>query len=811
MMRPRWRKVWHDLINNMSRTLLVVFSIAVGVFSIGVIVGAYIIISKDMSASYASNNPMNLDLRTGPFDDTLVSTIQNTHGVKDAEGRNVFTVRARMKGAEKWVTLNVIAIEDYSKMNINLLRIDSGTNSPKDKQAVLDRKVQQDMQVKVGQTLELQLENGTIKELPVVGLVQDASTAAGDFLANPFVYITINTLPYLNQAPVYNRLYVTMTDQNNNDTHLQSMLTTVRDKVEKSGVSVFRSRFAKTNEHPMASTVQAILGILLALGVLILFLSSSLIANTLNALLNQHLRYIGIMKLVGASRNQVLQMYMVLIFSFCLIALAIAVPLGGQGAYALSSYIADKINFALMGYRIVPLALMIQIIVGLAVPLLAGFVPVLNGSKISVVRALSDNQMLEESKPVHVEAKKETLIEKVSLRFSKVLSKQNIHIPRPMLISLRNTFRRKGRLILTLFTLTMAGAIFIAVFNVRVTLHDYVNSIGQYFLADVTLDFDQPYRLNEIITKVKAISGVTAVEGWAYASAEAINPDDTLAENLTILAPPSDSKMVAPNLLAGRWLIPGDQKALAVSEQIYLSFPNIKPGDQLYIKINGKKEYWTVVGIFKFVPQEGTIAYGTYEYIAKVTHQNNQAFSYRIMLDKHDKAYQNLMSTKIDTFFHGSGYHINQVRTGDSTLKSASESLDILITFLLIMAILTAIVGSMGLAGTMGMNVLERTREIGVMRSIGAVDRAIMQTVIVEGMAIGGISWVLGAILSIPITYGLSDIVSLAVFQSPITVIFTFTGFLIWFLVVLVLSALASLLPARNAANLTIREVLAYE
>ncbi|PKN89712.1 MAG: hypothetical protein CVU45_06255 [Chloroflexi bacterium HGW-Chloroflexi-7] len=86
-----------------------------------------------------------------------------------------------------------------------------------------------------------------------------------------------------------------------------------------------------------------------------------------------------------------------------------------------------------------------------------------------------------------------------------------------------------------------------------------------------------------------------------------------------------------------------------------------------------------------------------------------------------------------------------------------------------------------------------------------------MQTVIIEGMAIGGISWLLGAILSIPITYLLSDIVSLAVFESPIKVVFTATGFLIWFLVVLILSALASLLPARNAASLTIREVLAYE
>jgi putative ABC transport system permease protein len=169
------------------------------------------------------------------------------------------------------------------------------------------------------------------------------------------------------------------------------------------------------------------------------------------------------------------------------------------------------------------------------------------------------------------------------------------------------------------------------------------------------------------------------------------------------------------------------------------------------------------------------------------------------------------MGERLDKYFRDLGYHVNQVRTGESTLKTASDSLDILVTFLLIMALLTALVGSMGLTGTMGMNVLERTREIGVMRSIGAVDREIMRTVIVEGIVIGSISWLVGAALSFPITYLLSFIISAAIFNSQIAVHFTYQGFAIWLLVVLALSAVASILPARNAARLTILEVLAYE
>ena len=127
------------------------------------------------------------------------------------------------------------------------------------------------------------------------------------------------------------------------------------------------------------------------------------------------------------------------------------------------------------------------------------------------------------------------------------------------------------------------------------------------------------------------------------------------------------------------------------------------------------------------------------------------------------------------------------------------------------MALLTATVGSMGLMGTMGMNVLERTREIGIMRSIGAGDRIVMLTVVVEGMVIGLISWILGAIVAFPISVLLSNILSVTIFQTPIDLVFTPTGFVIWLILVLILSALASVLPARNAARLTIHEVLAYE
>ena len=812
-MRPRWRKVLHDLFDNKARTLLVVFSIAVGVFSIGVIAGAYEIISNDMSASYAANQPANIDFLMENFDEDVLTSVRNAKTINAAEARRVFNIRVRVAGTEKWSTLDVVAFHDFAKNNVNLLRPLEGTGEPRKREVLLEQNALKDFNVGVGGKLEFQLPDGSTEIMPVVGIVQDIAMGAGDFLASPHAYMTMDTLPYMQQPELYNHIYATVSESGDDILHLRTVGADLKDKLEKGegDATVIRMRFALSHEHPLASTVDAILGILMALGILIVFLSSSLIANTLSALLSQHLRYIGVIKLVGGRNRQVFFMYLALIMCFSALALLIAVPLGGQGAYGLALLVSSMLNFNLLGYRIVPVAFLIQIAVGALVPLVAGLLPVISGSRITVLRALSGDLTQDEKQVQAGEEKQLSWFDRMQLRFTHILTVRGIHIPRPFIISLRNTFRRKRRLALTLFTLTMGGAIFIAVFNVRTTLHDYIGAIGKYFTADVSVDFDSPYRLHEIEQTAMQMPGVLKVEGWQFTSSEILDENDNVLENINIFGPPAQSKLVEPILVAGRWMQADDVRKLVVSEAVYKYYPNMQPGDTLKLKIDGRKEIWEVVGIFKFVDREGVLAYAPFEYMSQMNHLVNRSSSYRIVLDKHDRPYQDAMAEKLDRFFSDNGFKVRKAQAGRASLDKAVESLDTLAVFLLIMALLTATVGAMGLTGTMGMNVLERTREIGIMRSIGADNRAVMRTVIAEGVVIGMLSFAFAIVLSVPFTYLLSNIVSQAVFQTPIDTIFTFTGYGIWLALVLVLSALASVLPARNAARLTIREVLAYE
>jgi len=811
-MRPRWRKVISDLLDNKVRTLLVVLSIAVGVFAIGVLAGTYVIISQDLGVTYAANNPSNMEIRLDDFDEDLLHTIREFDGVKEAEARRVFTLLIRPQGESKWTAVDVVALDSFQDNEVNLLVPVSGASAPNEDQILLEKDVLDEFQIAPGETLEVRLGDETVKQVEVAGVVRDASTGAIDFLSPPLAYIQMDDLSFYNEPDRYNRVFATVDAAGQDDEEfIRGVLANLTEKIEKNDYTVDRSFISKTHEHPLEPTINAVLGILLALGVLIVFLSSSLIANTLSALLKQHLRHIGVMKLIGGRDWIIFRMYLVMLLVFGALSLVIAIPAGGHGAYALAEFVGDKMGFSLLGYRFVPLSLGIQIAVGILVPLVAGLIPVIRGSRVTVQRALDGNGTRSGGEIGEDGKVSGSRFDQFQLKATRGLADRGIRIPRQLLISLRNTFRQRGRLLLTLFTLTMGGAIFISVFNVRVTLFDYVQNIGNYFLADVTVDFERPYRLNEIEEFAYQDPRVTHVEGWTFAAAEILFPDGSTAENISILAPPADSDLVYPLLVSGRWIQPGDERKMAISEGIYDYYPDLQIGDSIPLKFKGKQELWQVVGVFKFIGLEGVIAYTPYDYISREQNLANRSFSYRFVTVQHDREYQNMMARELDAYFRDRGFHVQEATPGLSSLDKAAESLDILITFLLIMALLTAAVGSMGLTGTMSMNVLERTREIGIMRSIGATDREIMRMVIVEGLLIGLISFGLAILAAVPFTYLLSGIVSNAVFATPIAVEWTYTGYLIWLGLVIVLSSLASVLPARSAARLTIREVLAYE
>jgi putative ABC transport system permease protein len=795
--KPRWSKVLTDLWDNKLRTILVVASIAVGVFAVGTIVTAYVILSEDVGVQYSARNPANIDIQTDPFYEDFVRVVEHGSGVLDAEGRQIVQVRATVNNGN-WQKIKLVAVRDFLGMRINLLTATQGKAIPNRRELVISDDFLNRTGFEVGDLIEIELPDGTTEFLPLVGLVSDQVTNGRDFMGGAIGYITLDTMDWLGLGDHYNHLYVRVDGDSNRDAIIQAVTEEIEDRIERNNLQVYRTKTQLSNEHPLSSIVLALLGVMAALGGLILILSSSLIINTLNALLTQHLRQIGVMKLVGARSVQIIGMYLILILSYGVVALILALPLSSIAGYSLAKFITGFINAEIQGFRVIPISIVLQVFIALLIPLIAGYLPVNSGSKTNVRRAISNDR------PGGL-SKRAGWLNRISDWVG--------WLSRPILLSLRNTFRRKGRLLLTIFTLTVAGAIFIAVFNVRSSMSHFMEQIGQHFKADITLSFSRPYPISRIEQLVLPVPGVVDLEGWGAASVDVLAPDDSVLETIQIMAPPAESNLINPEIVAGSWVEPGERKSLVVSDSIYDHFPDLKPGDPLRVETpKSRQEDWTIVGVFRFTgDMDDVLAYADYDFISDQLDTPNQALTYRIITSDHSVEGQTKIGQAIDQHLREHDLMVNEVEVGSFTRDQSTKGINILIIFLLLMALLTAFVGSIGLTGTMGMNVMERTREIGVMRAIGAMDHEIIKSVVIEGGFIGVITWVFAVFLSFPISQVLLTIVSEAMMGSLMELAVTYQGFLIWLGAVLVLSMTASILPARNAARLTIREVLAYE
>lgn len=796
LLKPRWSKVFSDLWEDKTRTILVVASIGVGVFAIGMVISAYFIMDEDISHSYASVNPPNIEIWTDPFDEGLVRSLRKVAGVEDVVAHRMIDVRASI-GDENPQNLKLFGLTDFSG-NINLLSPIEGTHIPGDGEIIISQDLMHMSGYHPGDIINVNFPDEKTRELTVVGLVTDQTTSKPTPDPMTSAYVTMKTLYSFGLGESYNHLYITVEGKGDDSDFITEVGDAVEEKIERSQRHIYKRDEGLSNEHPMSDNTLAVIGLLGALGGLLTILSSSLIINTLNALMSQQLRQIGVMKLVGGRSNQILGMYLSLIVFYSLIALIFAVPLGAAAGYGLSWLITSILGAVLQGFRFVPEAIITQVVIAFMVPLVAGFFPVRSGARTSVRRAISDFRP-------GTTPKTRTLLN--------INKKWMRGISRPILLSFRNTFRKKGRLFLTIFTLTVAGAVFIAVFNVRDSMSNLMDQLMDHFLGDVTVTFQQPYRVSEVEQALLEVSGVEAVEGWGGARGEIVDEGGESVTDLSISAPPQNTQLLSPEFVAGRWLLPNEEKKLVLSDTIYNFYPDIKPGDTLRVKLAGRRaEEWQVVGIFRFVDMLGDpFGYANFDIIARKTGLPAQALSYRIVTTVHDVEAQIELTQRIDQHLSKRNLDVVSVQSGSALRKDASIGMNMLVIFLLIMAILTAFVGSIGLTGTMSINVLERTREIGVMRTIGAVDKVIMQSVIIEGLVIGMITWVLAIGLSFPISTALLTIIGETMMGSAMSAEFTPLGIFLWLGIVIILSIIASIMPARNAAKLTINEVLAYE
>lgn len=760
----RARKVAGDLGASKARSALVVLSIAVGVTAVGTVVGARGLMADSLAAARDQGRFPAATLRTDPLDAALLARLRDLPGVELLEARSLVAVRLDAGGRRLELALTAGAFESSGLARV---RPEVGAWPPPEDGLLLERDSLAVAGLRIGDAVRVTAPGGAPRSVLVAGTVHDVTPPSASTSGVLSGYVTPDTLRALGYDGGPNQLHLGVT-AGAGRAAARRVVVAVRAEIEGSGRTVLAATVPEPGRFWAHDQVDAMVLLLTVLGAVALLMSGFLVANSISALVAEQLRQIGVMKAVGAGGRDTAVVYLGVALVLGALALAVSMPLGAVAAATLAGYAAGLVNLDPAPFRIVPEAVALQAAAGLVVPLVAALGPVVSASRVTVREAVASQGLGGVGAAGLVAG----------------LARRAPTIPASVRLSLANAVRRPRRLALTLAALVLAGTALLAVLSVRSSLARTLDDGSRYRAYDVAIDLDRPIPVEDVERAVAA-----EAEAWPVASAY-VGGGDTF----TVLGAPEGTQLVRPFVVEGRWLRAGDERALVVNDQLLDAEPALRPGSETTLSVDGRSGTWRVVGVVRGL-LEGPLAYAPAAEIGDAR---------RVLAA--GAAVQGLPER-----LEAAGIPVASIVTAAERRALDEKNYGTLVSFLLVMAALLAVVGGLGLAGALGLGVIERTRELGVLRAIGAGDADIARLVLAEGVAVAAVGALAAVPLSLPAGRALAEAVGELFLGGPPTYAFATWGAVAWLGVALLVALVAGALPALRAARLPVRKLVAYE
>jgi putative ABC transport system permease protein len=788
----RWKKVINDLLANRSRTFMAAVATTVGIVGIGAVLCAYTILVRELDANYARTKPASATITVQPVSSALIDRVRRIPGVRGAEARGLYQARIRL-GEDPWKTLFLFVIDDFDSMTIALSKPEVGATPPRPGEILIERAAFRVLGARAGDTVTVRLLGIGQQGLRVSGGIHDPAQAPAWMEGLVYGYVTKETLALFGHVPL-NQVLLTVAEKPSDKAHIRSVVKSVTDSMTAAGYRVGHVDVPEPGQHPHQTQLKALLFLLQAFGGLCFLLSTVLVITLIGAMMSQQTRQIGVMKAIGARVGQVAALYLSAAPVLGCVAILVGIPLSVLGARAYARFAAGMLNFEIVNSSVPLWTYVFLVAIGLVIPALAALYPVLRGSRITIREAISDYGIAPRAQS-----------SRVPDRIARMLTA----VPRPLLLSLRNTFRRTGRTAFTLGTLAVGGAMFITALTVAASVTKTIGVFQNAMKYDLRVTLTSPLPFERVAPVAQGVPGVVRVEGWGQARASIVYPDGTDGNGFVIMAPPIATDLLQFRIIEGRGLTSGDTNSLIVNHIFMDQHPQVKVGDDITLRLAGRKTAWHITGVIRQIGPP--TAFTAYDHLSGLLDQKGLVKTVAVVTRERSVKAHRTTGAALEEALSGAGIDVNDLVSIYSIQRILEDHFVVLTTLLLLMSGLIAVVGGLALLTTMSIQVMERTREIGVMRALGASNHELFKIIGAEGLTIGILSWVLAVVLAVPLSKYVGDIFGLIFVRTTLDFALSGRAFILWLAAVVLLSLVASYFPARKATRLTIRETLVYE
>ena len=809
-------KLGRDLRATWSRIVMMVIAIAVSLTVFGGVFYAWTVMGRETSAAYMSTEPASATILLDEAIDAtrmaeIVDGAGSRPGVIAATGRTQFTTDLAIKGQPREIPLQVFVATPDDSMRIARFFPEQEAWPPAAGEIFLGRDSLDVLGVAVGDTVTVKTPSGGRGELLVSDTVYDPSLSPSPQEQTGRGYLSTASLAMSGGTAMLDQLKIQVAEPGQpSPSRDRAAVVAVADDVgvwlqSEFGLAIREIQVPPPYAHPHQWQADALLLAMLAGGAAAVLLSTILVANMLNGLFTQQIPQIGIMKAIGASSGAIGRLYL----AMTLLVAAAATLLALGPSIVIGRALVSNV-FAFLGIRPTGIdapwwTYGVILVLGLGLPPLMALVPLVRTSR-TTVRAAMDH---------HGGGSKPSTATGVLARLSRIG-----RVDRGLLMALRNTVRRPARFLLSVGLLASAGTVFVAGVSLSAGVGAIEQEQNEQRNWDVDVQLASPASIDEVakvlgeLPNVSLVEGLNAVPTGLAGTGEIpvtrTYPDQGHGRVSVTAVSAGLTTFTPPRLLDGRWLDPGETGAVVINQVTRKNtIPDVGVGETVQLIVSGRSTMWQVVGIAEERMGGGGV-YATAEGFAAAMGQRPLVNQLRIATDRHDEQTRGAVARAAEASLSEAGVVVGSADSVSRREAIGAGHMGPIITIVLAIAVAMGVIGGIGLASTMSTNILDRTREFGVMHAIGARPERVRRIVTAEGVFLAIASVVVAVLPTLGLTAVLGAGLGDLFFSAPLPYRISVPAIVIWAVIAILGSILATEAAATRASRLTVREALAY-
>jgi len=789
-MRMMLKKAAADLRSVPGRTLLVIVALAIGLWGVGGILVSYVILTRDLAANYQQTRPPHAVLTSGDFGRLDLAALRARPEIERAEFRDLSLQRIEVRPGE-WIPLWLFGVSDFERAELALVRTERGARVPPPGTMLIERDGRLVSTLDIGSRPRVRV-GARVREVPVSGIAFDPAQAPATQDHFIYGYADPATWSAITGEPANRRLIVRLRGVRSKR-DVESAVNRLVGELRAQGIAARSAKIGKFNAHPHQWQLDTLLLLQGGIGLLAFFMGAVLVSQLMASILARQVREIGILKAIGATRRQVLAIYLAMLLALGAVAGAIAIPLAVGSGYAFSEFVSGKLNFEILTRELPHPVYLALAAASLLLPVALSWPALRRGIGVAVREAVSDYGI------------------SAGTGGTPAGARLPARLPRGLLLAVRNSLRQKKRLAVTVLAMALGVAIFNTGFNVRASLALLLDEVRTSARHDVEVVLNRPMDRQRALAPFRGLEGVARVETWNGGRGELQSQVVATAEGVGIVALPHDTDLFRPRLTAGRWLRVADPPEAVMNQKALELYRRPPVGAMQTLAVGGKPLAVRLVGVIAELDKPKIyLDRAQYDAHANPEHRVNS-----LMFVARDQSYAGVMALKrdIEAAILDSDLSVLYVMSQAERVKVIYDHLNIILTTVVLLSLSVLVVSALGMASATGINILERTREIGVLRAIGATPRMVFRLFVAEGMITSLAAIALGLALAWPLSGVAARFFGTLMLGEGAVLRYAFSaaGFWITLAATLAFGWLASRIPARRAVRVATRDALAYE